>query len=421
MTDSTADSPIADSSQASVVKTPAVTTAADETAAPPPAQESSTAPQVSEPPVSGATTEVHELKHEIAKGEAEIILSEADRPVPEVLQNIVNFRDVGKNYNLDIGETIFKTGNLFRSGRLDDATTDDLKLLTDMFHIKTVIDLRSETEGRMGEDLVNTFPASVINETKLAEMVLYLPAPGSKREESQPEYDSDAESDIDDEPPSAVDAEAPAPLATKEEAANAKPRVTYYINFAGRSFRRHSVWKPLSFKSKLKVIGLMASHQKPRVIELVGAEVINPAGLKGLNEAFIKYCGPEITHALRLMSVPSHYPLLVHCTQGKDRTGLVIALALHCAGASMELIVRDYARTQRGLERQRDIMVEEMRKTGLDPVFSDAPPEVIRHAFEFLDKEYGGPSKYLILHGFDERHQRRLGACLKVVLQQPSL
>ncbi|KAJ3176494.1 hypothetical protein HDU87_005188 [Geranomyces variabilis] len=373
------------------------------------------------------------LKHDLAAGNAQVVLNPADRPIPDVLQNIVNFRDVGKNYNADIGADVLKVGNLFRSGRLDDATTDDLTLLTDMFHIKTVIDLRSETEGKMGEEVVNTFPASAINEqTRLAEIVRFLPPPIGKTPPKDSDVD-DESGDDDDEAEmarKAHDAEkahdvdgsnataAAAPAAENAAArAPSRPRVTYYVNFAGSSFRRNSVWKPLRFSSKLKVIGLMAMHQKPRVVTLVGSEVINPAGLNGLNEAFLAYCGPEIIRALRLMSVPRHYPLLVHCTQGKDRTGLVIALALHCAGASLDLIALDYARTQRGLERQRAVMVEEMRKTGLDPVFSDAPVEVIRHVWDVLEKQYGGPDAYLDRHGFNATQRARLAACLKLVAE----
>ena len=38
-------------------------------------------------------------------------------------------------------------------------------------------------------------------------------------------------------------------------------------------------------------------------------------------------------------------PALVHCTAGKDRTGLVIALALGAVGVADEVIADDYARS----------------------------------------------------------------------------
>jgi len=95
------------------------------------------------------------------------------------------------------------------------------------------------------------------------------------------------------------------------------------------------------------------------------------------------------------MRNPKAWPMLVHCTQGKDRTGLVIALVLSLCGVSDDVIVLDYARSQEGLERQRHIMVEEMRKTGLEPEFSDAPAEVIRMTFDYIRKNYKSIPDYL--------------------------
>jgi len=95
------------------------------------------------------------------------------------------------------------------------------------------------------------------------------------------------------------------------------------------------------------------------------------------------------------MRNPKAWPMLVHCTQGKDRTGLVIALVLSLCGVSDDVIVLDYARSQEGLDRQRHIMVEEMRKTGLEPEFSDAPVEIIRMTLEYIRKNYKSIPDYL--------------------------
>jgi hypothetical protein len=86
------------------------------------------------------------------------------KPTEPEFQNIVNWRDVGQNYNLDTQSKRLKPLNLFRSGRLDDASTLDLELLTHKYNIACVLDLRSETEGRMSDNLINTFPAAAISE-----------------------------------------------------------------------------------------------------------------------------------------------------------------------------------------------------------------------------------------------------------------
>jgi len=116
----------------------------------------------------------------------------------------------------------------------------------------------------------------------------------------------------------------------------------------------------------------------------------------------VDYCGAEIASALKIMRNPKLFPMLVHCTQGKDRTGLVIALALSICGASDGAIILDYSRSQKGLDQQRDIMVEEMRKNGLDPEFSDAPPEVMLKTLEYIRCEYKCITDYLKQHGMNE-------------------
>jgi len=324
--------------------------------------------------VVDAQTKPEDIK-EIAPGKVlPLELSPEERPLEEIFQNIVNWRDVGQNCNEDTNSIRFKPGTLFRSGRLDDASTADLKILTEKYNINCVIDLRSETEGRMGEALVNTFPAAAIAE--------HL--------SKHPKGD-----DL------IIEEEAKDPMVQKKKEIHSN-RVTYNINFAGRRFRYYAVWKPLKFRQKAEVIYMMGTGKKAEAIEFIGKHVIQPGSLFGLNKNFVEYCGAEITSALKIMCNPKHFPLLVHCTQGKDRTGLVVALALSICGASDEAIILDYSRSQKGLDQQRDIMVEEMRKTGLGPEFSDAPPEVMQMTLEYIRKEYKSVSDYLKYHGMKE-------------------
>ena len=37
-----------------------------------------------------------------------------------------------------------------------------------------------------------------------------------------------------------------------------------------------------------------------------------------------------------------HYPVLIHCTSGKDRTGIVVAALLLVLGVPEELIIEEY-------------------------------------------------------------------------------
>jgi protein tyrosine/serine phosphatase len=73
---------------------------------------------------------------------------------------------------------------------------------------------------------------------------------------------------------------------------------------------------------------------------------------------------------------PENYPIEIHCTQGKDRTGIVSALVLYIAGVPKDLIITDYAKTQKGLAPIYESMVEDVKRAGLSEDFAQAPPQV---------------------------------------------
>ena len=49
--------------------------------------------------------------------------------------------------------------------------------------------------------------------------------------------------------------------------------------------------------------------------------------------------------ALKLMLDEANVPTLVCCSFGKDRTGIITALVLHCLGRSTDYICQDYAKS----------------------------------------------------------------------------
>lgn len=103
--------------------------------------------------------------------------------------------------------------------------------------------------------------------------------------------------------------------------------------------------------------------------------------------------------------------VLVHCAGGKDRTGLVVALALSIAGVPPELIAADYAVTE---QRLREVS-EELVATFTDPQIRErirtlqaTRPETMLAVFDHIDERYGGVPGYLSEGGFDEAGQRSL-------------
>lgn len=108
--------------------------------------------------------------------------------------------------------------------------------------------------------------------------------------------------------------------------------------------------------------------------------------------------------------------VLVHCTAGKDRTGLVVALALLVAGVEPEAVVADYARSESTVAEHRRVHAEAMLE-GLQLSAADraaalrlhlrSPAEAMRHAIELIDG-YGGPHAYLLRHGLSVEQLRAL-------------
>src|ERR1700685_2654841 len=120
----------------------------------------------------------------------------------------------------------------------------------------------------------------------------------------------------------------------------------------------------------------------------------------------------EVVGALRsIVTAPG--AAIVHCAAGKDRTGVVVALALTVAGVEPEVIIADYVATNERIEA----IIERLTRTKMyggnvttKPVRAhEARAETIRPSPEQLDAGYGGLPKWLADNGFatDEVAQLR--------------
>jgi len=66
------------------------------------------------------------------------------------------------------------------------------------------------------------------------------------------------------------------------------------------------------------------------------------SGFGLLYTTILKYSGPEVAEAFIDLCDPQNYPVLVHCIHGKDRTGVLVALALLVCGVPMDTVREDY-------------------------------------------------------------------------------
>lgn len=70
-----------------------------------------------------------------------------------------------------------------------------------------------------------------------------------------------------------------------------------------------------------KVIILFIFGYRVDAVRIMAQKVLLPRGLLGLGTDTLDHSGAEICAALSLYTSTQSTPVLVHCTQGKDRTG----------------------------------------------------------------------------------------------------
>lgn len=302
------------------------------------------------------------------------------------LKAIYNCRDLGESVSRNSNGSKILPHLLFRSATLDHAKQEELDYLVKDMQIKTVLDLRSELEAKLAElgKPFLTFPIAA--SLKLDPADILNPDPSPEAPKVKPRIMHRRAS----------------------VGANVGTRKTIMINFAGSKFRKYAVWWPAPFWCKVRIAGFFLAGQKVSAARIAGVEIMNKKGLEGLYRDFIDFCDQEMNEALHILADPSNYPVLVHCTHGKDRTGLVIALALAAVGVDEEQIFQDYAKSTEGLSKVRAQMVQELSVNGLDPSFADTPYETIKKTFDHIKSKYGSVDEYLHAIGFGEKQQQLL-------------
>jgi protein-tyrosine phosphatase len=124
-----------------------------------------------------------------------------------------------------------------------------------------------------------------------------------------------------------------------------------------------------------------------------------------------------VVGALRALAEPVDGASIVHCAAGKDRTGVVVALALAVADVPHEEIVADYALTAEIIEAlvaklaASPTYAEDMERRDLA---SHTPrADTMVRVLALLDERHGGPIGWLDAHGFGPADRAALRARLR--------
>jgi len=112
----------------------------------------------------------------------------------------------------------------------------------------------------------------------------------------------------------------------------------------------------------------------------------------------LKHCGGQFRAVIQTIAEDPD-PVLVHCAVGKDRTGMVIVLALGALGVAHETLAADYAMSNELLRPLEEPMRAKMRAQGADMErferMMESRYEVMIDTLAHLDAEYGGFSGYM--------------------------
>jgi Tyrosine phosphatase family len=112
-----------------------------------------------------------------------------------------------------------------------------------------------------------------------------------------------------------------------------------------------------------------------------------PADLSGTYQHIVDECGAAIGSVIQRLCAPGALPALLHCSAGKDRTGIVIALILATIGVPDDVVAADYD-------------------------LSGSRPELILDVLARVRGQAGSVDGYLIRHGLEAGGLATLRAAL---------
>lgn len=144
---------------------------------------------------------------------------------------------------------------------------------------------------------------------------------------------------------------------------------------------------------------------------------VDEKGMIVVFERLLRDSKDRIFQALRAVTVHlEECPdgrVVLHCTQGKDRTGLIVMLLQSALGVPDPDIVADFAKSSAdGLSKEAH---QAVKKLGIPSqvnaaVISAANPRMMDDTLALIREQYGSVLQYLNGIGFDEKWRQRLQA-----------
>lgn len=144
----------------------------------------------------------------------------------------------------------------------------------------------------------------------------------------------------------------------------------------------------------------------PLFLGSVASFFVEDVSLAEMYDHLVDESAPALAAVVR--AVVEEQPVLVHCTVGKDRTGVSIALMLAAAGVDEDAVVADYARTAASLPAARTRRVVAWLRAAhpearhAEELATASPAPVMRALLGRLRAQYGSVGGYLSAAGIGD-------------------
>lgn len=138
------------------------------------------------------------------------------------------------------------------------------------------------------------------------------------------------------------------------------------------------------------------------------ARLVGDTGISGARYLGYLTFGPETWLKMcDIFANAEHHPIVIHCTAGKDRTGVSTAFLLSILGVDREIIEADYLLTNRDVPRQLEFLEQhDLLPEGMDKAtmahHAGVPETAMKDFLDGLDEKYGGAMGYLTSIGVSE-------------------
>ncbi|KAI5245614.1 MFS general substrate transporter [Aureobasidium subglaciale] len=273
---------------------------------------------------------------------------EEKAPLPTT---VTNFRDVASHVQN------MKSGMLFRSGQIDDASREDLDILREHYHIRSVIDLR----GMRPWPLVST-----------AEV------PGNSITDHAMQYPD------------------------KIASTSVLGLRLHYIDLCGPQFGQYMM-NQMGFWERTKGIAHVAfspTNGIARWKKLQGAKLSQDR--LTIPITVIDRSLSQIKAVFKVLADPSSYPILIVNKYGSEMVSLIVTLVCFLLHSDMQDMHHDYMRTYQETAGVRQERLKDIRDSGMTDDHIDPYLPFVNTIERHVREKHGGIEQYLLTVGLDQ-------------------